>query len=180
MVAMIVREATRGDGILRRAKYSDCGLYRYDLLWRWKTGAPLFVAWMLNPSTATEEELDPTVKGINARARAGNFGGFRIINLFAYRHPDPWAMRAVEEPVGPDNDAVIQDVLAQSVEQGDLVVCGWGEHGAHRGRAGDVVVLAAPSNVRLHAFRLNKDGAPTHPLYLAHALTPTPWTPPQH
>ena len=174
---MITKNAVRDDGTVCRAIYSDCEQYRYDLVWRWSETDPLLVVWMLNPSTATEIELDNTVKGISSRARAQGYGGFRIINLFAYRDTDPWAMRKVQDPIGPHNDAVIRQVLKEAVAGGDTVVCGWGEHGNHNARASAVADLAAESGVTLHTYGINADKSPRHPLYTAHAKLPIAWVP---
>ncbi len=174
---MITKNAVRHDGTVCHAMYSDCEQYRYDLVWRWSKTDKLLVLWMLNPSTATETELDKTVDGISSRARAQGYGGFRIINLFAYRTKDPWAMRKVADPIGPDNDAVIRQVLFDAVEAGDTVVCGWGEHGSHNARSAAVPGLASASRVKLHAYAVNADKSPRHPLYTAHAKLPLPWEP---
>ena len=69
---------------------------------------------MLNPSTATEVQNDPTVERCERRARALGFGAFRVCNIFAWRDTDPRAMRAAAEPVGPENDAAI------------VTACDWG------------------------------------------------------
>jgi hypothetical protein len=165
---MIIKTAVQPDGTQCRAIYSDCETYRYDLIWRW-SDAPLLVAWMLNPSTATELQLDNTVKGIRNRAKAQGFGGFRIINLFALRETSPRKMKSHIAPIGPDNDAMIGRVLAEAAECGDTIVCGWGTHGSHRGRSASVAKLIQPHGVELFAYKINKNGSPRHPLYVAHA-----------
>ena len=59
------------------AVYSDCARYRYRLERVWAPGQRvLFV--MLNPSTATELQNDPTVERCERRARALGFGSFAI------------------------------------------------------------------------------------------------------
>ena len=67
---------------------------------------------MLNPSTATEVQNDPTVERCERRARALGFGAFRVTNIFAFRATDPKVMRAEADPVGPANDAAIRDSAA--------------------------------------------------------------------
>jgi hypothetical protein len=69
---MILRGFTKGDA-LSEAVYSDCERYRYLLTRVWGSGPKaLFV--MLNPSTATEVQNDPTVERCERRARAGLWG----------------------------------------------------------------------------------------------------------
>jgi hypothetical protein len=110
--------------------FDDDELYRYDLVWRWRDG-PLLVAWLLNPSTATHEVLDPTVRGMIARARGWEYAGLRVINLFGIRATKPADMMAHEDPVGPDNDLIIRRALIQAADDGSMIVAGWGRHGMH-------------------------------------------------
>ena len=173
---MIVRERTDLGGMACSATFSGCEAYRYLLTWRW-AAEPLLVAWMLNPSTATHERLDPTIAGLVSRARAWSHGGVRVINLFAFRATQPAAMKRAADPVGPDNDAVIVEVLSEAALAGDVVICGWGNHGRHRGRDREAAALAASTGAVLHALQTNADGSPKHPLYIGHHIPPTPWRP---
>ncbi len=131
------------------ASFSDCEAYRYLLTWRWSP-APLLVAWMLNPSTATHEKLDNTISGLKARAQAWGHGGVRVINLFAFRATQPKVMMAADDPAGPDNDAVTIDTLRRAARAGDTVICAWGAHGKHRARDRRAVELAEQSGAALH------------------------------
>ena len=65
------------------AVYSDCERYRYALTRVWDPLGPRLSFVMLNPSTATEVQNDPTVERCERRARALGFGGFRVTNIFA-------------------------------------------------------------------------------------------------
>lgn len=174
---MIERERTDLSGMRCSASFSDCEAYRYLLTWRW-SDAPLLVAWMLNPSTATHEVLDPTIAGLVTRARAWGRGGVRVINLFAYRATDPAEMKRRADPVGPHNDYVTMQVLDSEALLGGEVICGWGAHGGHMGRDAAAVALARRADARLACLDTIKNGSPKHPLYIAHALTPRPWAPP--
>jgi len=165
---MIRRVHQKGDAA-SEAVYSDCETYRYALTRAWTAGPRLLVV-MLNPSTATEQANDPTVERCERRARAMGFGGFRVVNLFAYRATDPRALRAVADPVGPDNDTALDDGAAWA----DTVLCGWGGHGALHGR--DAVVTA-----RLRAMQplwhlgLTQLGQPKHPLYIGYHVQLALW-----
>ena len=71
------------------AIYSDCERYRYSLTRVWdETGGKVHFV-MLNPSTATEVQNDPTVERCERRARALGYGAFRVTNIFAWRDTDP-------------------------------------------------------------------------------------------
>lgn len=169
------RTHQKGDAA-SRAVYSPCGQYRY-VLWRdWGragqgTGRVGFV--MLNPSTATEMQNDPTVERCERRARALGFAGFGVANIFAFRATDPKVMRAQGDPVGPGNDAAIAGLAAEV----DLVICAWGTHGAHLGRGVAVEALLRAMRRPLHHLGLTQGGAPKHPLYIGYATGPQLWLP---
>ena len=132
---MITRSFLKGDAA-SEAVYSDCETYRYLLTRVWASG-PKALFIMLNPSTATEVQNDPTVERCERRARTLGFGAFRVTNIFAYRATDPKVMRAAADPVGPGNDAAI----LQSLDWADQVICAWGNHGLHLDRGTAVTGL---------------------------------------
>lgn len=167
---MITRHHRKGDAD-SVAVYSDCERYRYLLtrVWNPDGGKALFV--MLNPSTATEVQNDPTVERCERRARALGFGAFRVTNIFAFRATDPRVMRAAADPVGPANDAAI----AESVGWADAVICAWGSHGAHLGRGAAVERLLRATGAPLRHLGLNRDGQPKHPLYVGYDVQPMAW-----
>merc|ERR1711969_489282 len=102
---MITRSHTKGDAP-SVAVYSDCERYRYSLTRVWNPAGDKALFVMLNPSTATEVQNDPTVERCERRARTLGFGAFRVTNIFAYRATDPKVMRAQDAPTGPENDQV--------------------------------------------------------------------------
>lgn len=157
------------------AEYSPCTLWRYSLtrVWAPDGGRVLFV--MLNPSTATEVQNDPTVERCERRARALGFGGFRVCNIFAFRATDPRVMRAAPDPVGPLNDAAIL-AGADWVGAGP-VVCAWGTHGAHMDRGPAVERLLRATDRSLFHLGLTRAGHPKHPLYIGYGRQPQPWVP---
>lgn len=166
---MISRRFTKGDA-QSEAVYSDCEQYRYLLTRAWGAGAKaLFV--MLNPSTATEVQNDPTVERCERRARALGFGAFRVTNIFAYRATDPRVMRAVADPVGPGNDAAILD----SVAWADTIVCAWGNHGLHLDRGNRVAKMLRATGAPLFHLGLTGQDQPRHPLYIGYDQQPRPW-----
>ncbi|MCT2540940.1 DUF1643 domain-containing protein [Sedimentimonas flavescens] len=171
---MISRSHLKGDA-QSVAVYSDCEKYRYLLTRIWQEGAPKALFIMLNPSTATEVQNDPTVERCERRARALGFGGFRVTNIFAYRATDPKVMRAQPDPVGPGNDAAIRESLDWASGVGDRVICAWGSHGAHLDRGAAVERLLRASGRDLHHLGLTKSGAPKHPLYIGYDRQPEPW-----
>nr|WP_245398624.1 DUF1643 domain-containing protein [Oceaniglobus trochenteri] len=153
------------------ATYSDCEHYRYDLTRVWDDTGRRIAFVMLNPSTATEVQNDPTVERCERRARALGYGGFRVTNIFAWRDTDPKKMRAAADPVGPANDAAIRDAALWA----DTVLCAWGTHGAHLNRGPAVETLLRATARPLFHLGLSKAGHPKHPLYIGYAEQPRPW-----
>lgn len=168
---MITRRFQKNDAA-SVAVYSDCERYRYLLTREWDLHGQRVLFIMLNPSTATEVQNDPTVERCERRARTLGYGAFRVINIFAWRDTDPRAMRRADDPVGPENDAVILN----SVSWADSVICAWGTHGAHLNRGPQVATLLRSTNVPLLHLGLTKDGHPKHPLYIAYTQRPDLWT----
>jgi hypothetical protein len=154
------------------ARFDDVRVYRYRLWRAWSWSAPRVAFLMLNPSTADETQLDPTLRRCLGFAHAWGYGGFEVINLFALRSPKPDVLYGHRDPVGAGNDAAILDVTLRCA----LTVAAWGTHGAHLHR-GDTVkrMVANAGRPALHVLRLSKDGHPVHPLYLPAGLKPTPW-----
>jgi hypothetical protein len=167
---MISRRFTKGDAE-SVAVYSDCERYRYELTRIWEGTGPRAAFVMLNPSTATEVQNDPTVERCERRARVLGFGGFRVTNIFAWRDTDPRLMRAAGDPVGSGNDAAIVAAALWA----DLVICAWGTHGAHLQRGPQVEALLRATGRPLTCLGLTREGYPRHPLYVGYARQPEPW-----
>lgn len=167
---MIVKSHLKGDAA-SEAVYSDCERFRYVLTRLWAPAGKKVLFVMLNPSTATEVQNDPTVERCERRARALGFGGFRVANIFAFRATDPKVMRAERDPVGPDNDAAIDE----SCVWADQVICAWGAHGSHLGRGIQLEARLRASGLPLFHLGLTKDGQPKHPLYVGYDVQPLLW-----
>lgn len=159
------------------AIFSTDDNYRYQL-WRYwcdDRDRPVACFIGLNPSTATENQLDPTLRRIKGFAQRWGCRGFIMTNLFAYRATDPKQMKRADEPVGTNNDRAIAD----AVESASYVVCCWGGDGGHLSRSARVIssVKSRVGSSRIHCFGLTKKrpsgleegkmvGQPVHPLYL--------------
>lgn len=167
---MITREFQKGDAA-SVAVYSDCERYRYLLTRTWDGAGAKALFIMLNPSTATEFQNDPTVERCERRARALGFGAFRVTNIFAYRATDPKVMRAQADPIGPENDKAILG----SVPWATRVICAWGSHGAHLARGVAMARLLHRTGQPLWHLGLTQAGAPKHPLYIGYDVQPILW-----
>jgi len=126
---------------------------------------------MLNPSRATERDNDPTVERCQRRAQALGFGGFRVVNLFAWCETDPSRLRKAKAPIGPQNDQVIRD----AADWGDMLLAAWGVHGAHLNRGPEIARKLWDTGHRLHHLGLTKHGHPRHPLYVSYRVVPSLW-----
>ena len=167
---MIEQRHQKGDAA-SVAIYSDCERYRYVLTRVWDPGGRKALFVMLNPSTATEVQNDPTVERCERRARTLGFGGFRVCNIFAWRETDPKIMRGAADPVGPANDPAIRE----SCFWADTIICAWGTHGAHLDRGPAVERLMRATGRPLHHLGLTRDGHPKHPLYIGYTVAPMDW-----
>lgn len=170
-----VPAAPPADDITRDATVSFGGEYRYELSRSWVRGERLgrLVLWvMLNPSTADARTDDATIRRCIGYTRAWGYDGLLVGNLFAYRTPYPTELRAVEDPVGPMNDAALTGLAKRA----RLIVCAWGsDRTATPARVAEVLALFGQRP--LHVLGVNRDGSPKHPVRLAKSLKPTKWTP---
>ena len=167
---MITRTHQKGDAA-STAIYSDCERYRYALTRIWDPQGTKALFIMLNPSTATEVQNDPTVERCERRARALGFGAFQVTNIFAWRDTDPKAMRVAADPIGPGNDAAI----LQGCSWADQIICAWGTHGAHLDRGPSLERTLRQTGRALYHLGLSKAGHPKHPLYISYAEVPQIW-----
>lgn len=146
--------------------------HRYSLIHRWDEliNPGRGIAWIcLNPSTADEHQLDPTLRRIRDFSTRWGYSHFIMLNAFAWRATRPADMKAATDPVGSENDHWI----THWSERVDRVVLGWGEHGTHRDRHAQVLGLIEPAKV--FCLARNASGQPKHPLYVAGDTSPQPF-----
>ncbi|EAQ03802.1 hypothetical protein OB2597_11181 [Pseudooceanicola batsensis HTCC2597] len=167
---MIERTFQKGDAA-SAAVYSECELYRYALTRVWEPSGRRVLFIMLNPSVATEIQNDPTVERCERRARVLGYGGFRVVNIFAFRATDPKVLKRAPAPIGPENDRTICDGVAWAED----VIAGWGAHGAHLGRGAAVAAMLGRLGCQAMHLGLSKQGHPRHPLYIAYTRQPEIW-----
>ena len=161
-------------GSIVRARFSECGLYRYELseIWDWRL--PLVMFQMMNPSVASVEYSDPTLRRTGEFARAWGYGGQLIGNMHAYRATDSKRLLACADPIGPENDEAIRRMAARAL----IVVLAFGlPPKPLRPRAREVIRMLADMGASLKYLRLSKDGTPQHPLYLPGSLPPLEYRP---
>ena len=158
--------------------------------WReWNSSLPRACFVLLNPSTATEAILDPTIERQQRRVmswgvkdlfgnRGKEFGSIEVVNACAWRSTDPEALYQVKDPVGPNNWEIVRESAKSALDGGGIVICGWGTHLSKLKPAGaalDVLLMIHMRPLKLSALKLNDDGTPCHPLYLGYELKPRRW-----
>ena len=143
---------------------SKCNKYRYELRRAWNSSKPQIMFILLNPSTADDIEDDPTIKKCISYTKRLKGGSIVVCNIFSYRSTDPRLMKQHNDPVGPNNDYWIK----KNAKESKLIIAGWGKHGSYLGRAEEICRMLP----KMHCFKINKDGSPTHFLYLPSNLKP--------
>lgn len=151
-----------GANIKPTAVFSPDREFRYTLTRRWDDRL-LVNFLMLNPSTADENIEDPTIRRCMGFARDWGYGGLMVTNIFAYRSTDPKALYKVPDPTGPANN----EYILKTAKACAVVVCAWGEHGAHQGRGAIVHKLLREAGIATRCLEKNASGEPKHPLYVA-------------
>lgn len=135
--------------------------YRYVLrrVLPWEKATKGRVVWiMLNPSTADERKLDPTLTRCWRWTFAWGYTEMIILNLFAYRSSEPKRMREAGDPVGAQNDEHILREMANA----QLHIVAWGAGGDFMGRAKQFLTTFV--GFEFYCLGKTKDGYPTHPL----------------
>lgn len=150
---------------------SDCERYRYLLGWAPDRQQPALGWLLLNPSTATAETVDNTVRRVKAFTARWNYAGYEIANPFAWRATDPRELRDAQDPVGPRNDEVLRGFGRHPV-----TVLGWGKPGSRYPEQiahtmGMLVSSCLNHGTKLAVLGWTKCCQPKHPLYLP-AATP--------
>lgn len=153
--------------MIKGAIISDCKYYRYSLWRLWDQSKRTITFIGLNPSTADAQEDDHTILKLIEYTKKWCFGGFYVVNLFAYRATDSKKIKQIIDPVGENND----DYIASAMEQSELVIAMWSNHGNYNGRADEVYEAIKHMNM-IHCFKVNRTGEPAHPLMLSYDTQP--------
>lgn len=166
--------------------------YRYKLTRAWPSRGLLdpqdvlehsrakLACWiMLNPSTADERKDDATIRRVSRFTHDWGYEGLIVVNLYAARATQPSKLALMDDPVGPENNAAIEDAMTRCK---CLVICAWGasepfaKPGYKAGlnwmdpqktsRRKIVKALADKHDIALHCLGRTRGGDPMHPLYV--------------
>jgi len=141
----------------KTANISPCGKYRYMLGRIWDKNKKIVLYIGINPNTADDKIDNPTITRLIGFSKEFGYGGMIVVNLFAYRTPNPKDLLLVEDPVGPLNESAL---ITFGITCDDVVFM-WGDSPT-LGRdkiAPEMFPLAL-------CFGRSKRGNPKHPLYL--------------
>ena len=161
--------------MFKLAVISDCGQYRYRLVREWSCDSPRITWVMLNPSTADAKEDDPTIRRCIGFAQRWGFGGINVCNLFALRATDPKELKKASDPLGPENESILQDIAAP-------VVVAWGGNIPNTLQADHLArILRNKAKRQRHSWWClgkTKWGEPRHPLMLSYSVNRQNWPQP--
>lgn len=162
----------------RTCHFSPCRTYRYALRIIWDKGRKPKMFIGLNPSTADEDNDDPTLRRCIDFAQRWGHGGLVMTNAFAFRSTDPEPMIAIgEAAIGEENTVRYLEHIASECAGKPIAAWGtnvrrvkWGPQGKLN-RNDELKICMGP----LDCLRVTKEGYPEHPLYLPKTLEPIPF-----
>jgi hypothetical protein len=163
--------------VFKAAIISDDDKYRYVLTRVWKKSKPQLLIIGINPSTADASQDDPTIRRLTQFAQANGFGGFLMLNLFAYRASKTHVLRdkihvvSLEHIIGPENDKY----LKTNIKKADKVICMWGRYAKLPSINRAMKVYDMIPKDKRFCFGYNNDDSPTHPLFSPNPLTLRPF-----
>ena len=146
----------------------------------------------LNPSRADGQRDDPTLRRLIGFTRQWGYQELVVLNLFARISPSPAALLRVKDPIGGQNDVLLNRWLHHwSRTSGLDLWCGWGANGSRWDRAQgalEAIQRLLPERRRSvpdspHPLMLGRtaSGEPRHPLYAPRkaCLRPFLWADPE-
>lgn len=141
------------------ADFSEDRRYRYSL-WRiWDETKPLVMFIGLNPSTANEDENDPTIKSVCRIAKNNGYGGVYMMNCFPYVSTDPSKLKdGLTLETNTKNIDNLKEIGAKCKD----VVFAWGNFKEVDEYVSGLLSFMFPN---AKALFINKNGSPKHPLY---------------
>lgn len=170
---MMIDSHTAGSAVL-----SADGVYRYRLERPVADAGLVAAVLMVNPSIADHQVDDPTIRKTVGFAQRLGIRKVIVGNLFAFRSAEIKDLRSARDPIGPENDAH----LVQIMRDAEIHIVAWGAQAklpeVLRKRWQFIVRTADRLGVELHCIGLNDDGHPKHPLTTGYEIPMTSWSAP--
>jgi hypothetical protein len=141
------------------AAFSKDRKYRYALWRTWNKDKPLVLFFGLNPSTAAEQNVDPTIRSVARIANFNGYGGFYMLNCFPYVSTDPDQLRDFGNT--KENDEWIGSISKICQD----VVFAWGNFPIvpELGRDKELIKKFP----KAYCLGKNANGSPKHPLFIS-------------
>lgn len=160
------------------AIFSPCETWRYRLERDLGRDGPTVALFGVNPSTAGVVVNDATIRKDIGFGQRHGWGRIIKGNKFAFRSTDIKGLRTAPDPVGPENDAHLEQIMRDA----DLHIACWGPKAKLprelRMRWRKVVRIADRVGCKLLCFGTANDGQPLHTLMLAYDTPLVPWEQP--
>jgi hypothetical protein len=145
------------------AVFSEDKKHRY-VLWRhWNPKGKFALCVGLNPSKATQDKNDPTIRFLIEILSKLGYGGLYMTNLFTIISPDPAILLSPE--AHRDEKTDIGCIFGYSLACQDVIFC-WGTFEEAKQRQQRIIDFYKDAL----CFGVNKDGSPWHPRYVHYAF----------
>jgi hypothetical protein len=164
----VIVQARTTDG-MKGAVFDEDRQCRYFLWRKWNEVGRTCSFIMLNPSYADAEKDDQTIRKCISYAKRWGYGRLGVVNVYPHISTDP---KKLDRTLGR---TVNKAFLERTCGASDRIICAWGQH-AHPDDVKDVQ-RALDVHGSVYALRLNKDGTPSHPLYLSGSIEPVRFLP---
>ena len=149
----------------KSAVLSNDRYFRYSLSRTWDTSLPEFVVIGLNPSTADENQDDPTIRRCITFAKREKCGSLIMVNLFAFRSTSPEILKGTYKTTEVDRENS-KALAAHCLSPKSIVVAAWGNHGTYLNENLRLLKNLSDWSIKVYCFGKTKSGNPKHPLYL--------------
>lgn len=160
------------------AVFSDDYVHRYRLERVIPREGRTAAVLMVNPSKAGADLNDPTIGKVLGFAERHSINRIIVGNEFAFCSTDIKGLRAAKDPIGPDNDNHLEQIMRDA----DIHIVAWGARAklpeTLRKRWIDVVRIADRVGCKLYCIGVNADGHPKHPLMTGYDVPMTEWVAP--
>ncbi len=122
----------------------------------------------VNPSTATPQKLDPTIRKVKKLVNEAGFDGWIMVNLYPLRATDPDALPQKADKTLLEKNIAVLKALCKSYSI-YRVWAAWGNAIDKRFYLGDTLYDIAESincDQWFHRGKMTSSGNPRHPLYM--------------
>ncbi|WP_372011384.1 DUF1643 domain-containing protein [Paenibacillus chitinolyticus] len=154
---------TENKSIESAAVMAENNKYRYRLTRIWDNDKEIVGVIMLNPSKANSLKTDNTIMNLTNYLIDNKYGGFDIVNLYAYMASVPAELKNKDRSYEIHNDSYITKVAAER----NTFIIAWGSNKdeyVRRKRA--VENLLKPFAYKLKCLEDTQAKKPRHPLYI--------------